>query len=165
MINRLTLDGTWELAGFDEGTGDWAWPEDRYPIPAKVPGEVHPALMAAGLIPDPYYGDNASRASWVEEKEWWYRRRFRLPEGFLHPRAFLEFDGLDTFATVLLNSRQVGESRNMFIPYRFDVTGMLREEGENVLEVRFASTARVAGRMDLDDLEVLYRRDRAGVRK
>ncbi|HEX2998906.1 MAG TPA: glycoside hydrolase family 2 protein [Armatimonadota bacterium] len=165
MVSRVSLDGTWELAGFPEGRGDWSWPEDRFPIRAPVPGEVHPALMAAGLIPDPFYGANADRVRWVEEREWWYRRRFRVPGRFTHTQTFLEFDGLDTFATVLLNGEVVGESGNMFMPNRFDVTGKLKKRGTNLLEVRFAPTARIANEVSPKDLYSRYNPIRIGVRK
>ncbi|HOM82592.1 MAG TPA: glycoside hydrolase family 2 TIM barrel-domain containing protein [Armatimonadota bacterium] len=165
MLGRMSLDGNWELAGFLEGQGDWSWPEDHFPIAAPVPGEVHPALQEAGLIPDPSYGTNAGRVRWVEEREWWYRRRFRVPAGFTRTQSFLEFDGLDTFATVLLNGEVVGEASNMFVPCRFDVTRKLKEHGENTLEVRFAPAAKIAERTSPKDLYVRYNPIRVGVRK
>lgn len=165
MRASLELDGTWELAGFPEGQGDWSWPDDGYPIAACVPGEVHPALQEAGRIPDPFYGTNTDRVQWIEEKEWWYRRRFRVPKGFGRSRTFLEFDGLDTLATVLLNGEVVGEGANMFTPYRFEVTGKLREGAENTVEVRFKPAARAASRRDLDRLRARYERDRLAIRK
>ena len=43
----LDLSGPWSLA---DGGQD--------PAPIAVPGDVHSALLAAGLIPDPYAGRN-----------------------------------------------------------------------------------------------------------
>src|SRR4051812_12540998 len=108
MVSRFSLDGEWELAGLEEGQGEWTSAGLPYPIPAPVPGEVHPALRDAGIIEDPFYGMNPDSIQWIEEKEWVYRRTFTLDSGFLRCRTFLEFDGLDTFGTVLLDGQEVG---------------------------------------------------------
>lgn len=50
---------------------------------------------------------------------------------------------MDTFATILLNAKKIGETSNMFLRYTFDVTKYLKK-GENVLEVFFSSPVKVA---------------------
>lgn len=141
MRDKLILDGTWELAGFDPGQSDWDEAVKPYPIPAEVPGEVHISLSAEGIIGDPLNDNDAEDCRWVSEKEWVYRNVFEIPEDFIHEQTFLEFEGLDTFATVLLNGRVVGTSRNMFVPQRFNISDMLVVDGENVVEVRFSPAA------------------------
>jgi len=48
------------------------------------------------------------------------------------------FDGLDTFASVTLNGRNILTSDNMFIGHRVDVTKLLLEsDGPHVLEIEF----------------------------
>ena len=37
----------------------------------------------------------------------------------------LVFHGVDTFATILLNGHEIGETSNMFLKYTFDVTKYL----------------------------------------
>ncbi len=165
MRNELPLDGLWELAGFVPGKGDWRRARAPYPIPAPVPGEVHPALLAAGLIPDPFFGENVEQVSWVEEKEWWYRRTFALPAGFLRAQTFLECLGLDTYAEVLVNGRPVGSAANMFTTHRFDVTGLLQEEAENTVEVRFRPVLEALKEFDPSGFEVRYNPVRIGARK
>ena len=44
----LDLAGPWSLADA----------ERQYVAPITLPGDVHSALLAAGLIPDPYHGRN-----------------------------------------------------------------------------------------------------------
>lgn len=165
MKNSESLNGTWHLAAVGPGGDTWAVVDDPYPIPASVPGEVHPALQQVGLIPDPFYGMNHEQVQWVEEKDWWYRRVFQLPDGFMRQQTFLEFDGLDTYATVALDGEVIGEAHNMFAPVRFDVTGKLQERQDHFLDVRFASAARVAAQMDLQRYTVHHSRDRIGIRK
>ena len=41
------------------------------------------------------------------------------------PKVVLIFHGVDTFATILLNGHEVGETSNMFLRYTFDVTKYL----------------------------------------
>ena len=47
-ITTIDLSGTWHLASTDTA----------HNAPMRVPGDVHSALLAAGLIPDPYAGRN-----------------------------------------------------------------------------------------------------------
>lgn len=109
-------------------------------LPAQVPGCVHTDLLAAGLIPDPFLGVNESDVAWVGQRAWTYVRDLpatctdtatAAPE---HERTDLVFDGLDTAATITLNGRELGRTRNMHRRHRFDVTGR-----HGLLEVDFAS--------------------------
>lgn len=102
-------------------------------LAVDVPGDVHRALIAAGRIPDPFYGQNEKKCTWIEDREWWYRVRFmRQPDD--DTRQQLIFQGLDTFATVYLNGEELGEHHNMFRPATFNVS---LQRGSNVLAVRF----------------------------
>jgi beta-mannosidase len=105
-------------------------------VPATVPGCVHADLLDAGLIPDPYLDRNELDVAWVGRSGWRYDRELpAVPEGF--ERTDLVFEGLDTVATVVLDGRELGSTRNMHRTYRFDVTGMVGPGSE--LSVRFAS--------------------------
>ena len=53
-------------------------------------------------------------------------------------QILLVFDGLDTVATILVNGIKVGESKNMFHKYIFNVKGVLKT-GLNAVVVRFTS--------------------------
>lgn len=128
-MERLTLDGTWQVAR--AGADDW--------IDASVPGCVHTALLAAGLIEDPFFRDNEDRLQWVTAADWVYRRGFDVPAAVLgRERVALRFDGLDTLAAVTLNGKELGRTDNMFRSWEFDVKGLLLELG-NRLEIAFAS--------------------------
>jgi len=135
--------------------GDW--------LPGAVPGDVHTSLVEAGRIQPPFYNMNVETCQWVEEREWWYRTTFQLPDVPSNPqsairnpqwdvRYLLRFDGLDTFATVYLNGVEVGRHANMFIAAEFDVTQRLRFGGANTLAVRFDPVvATVGDRPWIDD--------------
>ncbi|MEV5512119.1 glycoside hydrolase family 2 protein [Streptomyces flaveolus] len=105
-------------------------------LPAQVPGCVHTDLLTAGLIPDPFLGVNESDVAWVGQRSWTYVRELPAADtaGEQYERTDLVFDGLDTAATITLDGRELGRTRNMHRRYRFDVTGR-----HGRLEAAFAS--------------------------
>jgi len=107
--------------------------------PAQVPGVVQTDLLAAHLIPDPFYGDNESRLQWIGLADWEYRTTFEVDTGtLLHEHVDLVFDGLDTFADVFLNDQAVLTADNMFRRWRLGVRSLLKP-GPNTLRVVFHS--------------------------
>lgn len=157
MKNTLLLNGPWRLSGTDSRG-------DRLNLDARVPGEVHADLCRAGVIPDPYYAMNGLDVQWVEEKEWLYERTFVVDEDFVQRCTFVEFDGLDTYATVFLNGVEVGRSSNMFTPVRFDVSQAVRE-GPNTLAVKFDPAAKVLEGQDCSGLFGCFDTPRVNARK
>src|SRR4030042_2541683 len=123
---KVALDGEWQFRQASQET--WH--------PARVPGCVHLDLMAAGLIPDPFYRDNELRVQWVEKEDWEYRKEFTVAFS-VSRKAPVELvaQGLDTFAAIFLNGQKVGETDNMFRGWRFDVKPFLRP-GQKELPMR-----------------------------
>jgi beta-mannosidase len=108
-------------------------------IPARVPGCIHTDLLAAGKIPDPFWGDNEASLHWIEERDWEYETAFVVSREALAREVIdLVADGLDTVATVTLNGHEIARTENMFIGYRWNVRPQLKA-GRNVLRVRFNS--------------------------
>ncbi|KAI0014843.1 family 2 glycosyl hydrolase [Xylariomycetidae sp. FL0641] len=125
----IPVDANWQFKQADED-------DSTYLAVSQFPTNVHLDLMAHGRIADPYIGTNELDVQWVGERAWTYRTTFSAPK--TKGRAVLAFDGLDTFATVVLNGKTVLQSENMFIPERVDVTDVLKgEEGENELVITF----------------------------
>jgi beta-mannosidase len=141
MKQTISLDGAWQIVGVD-GNGSALQdpttlpPKDAVILEGRVPGEVHLDLIRAGIIPDPHLVQNAEDVEWVGSKIWWYRRDFEVPESFSLAAAYLEFSGLDTYATIYLNGVEIGTTNNMFIPHTFAVGNHL-QIGKNTLAVRF----------------------------
>ena len=133
-----SLDGAWQLR--ETGSAEW--------VAARVPGGVHTDLMAAGRIADPFIGDEELRVQWVAERDWEYRRTFRLDAAVAaESRLDLVFDGLDTLAEVSVNGVAVGSADNMFRTWRWEVTDRLRP-GDNEIAVVFRSAVRRAAQLD-----------------
>ena len=109
---------------------------------AQFPTNVHLDLLHHGKIPDPFFEQNETAVQWVGEKVWIYCTEFDGPRsvGAAKQQIALVLEGLDTFATVILNGIEILRSNNMFIPKRVDVSNVINVDGNNNLEIRFDST-------------------------
>ena len=128
QVTTQSLDGRWTLRqeGKDEA------------IPATVPGVVQNDLLAAGKIPDPFYGKNEDALQWIGDAAWTYTRDFDVPKSMLrHGFIVLRCEGLDTVASITVNGRKLADTANMFRTYEFDVEPMLKE-GSNAISVTFS---------------------------
>jgi len=133
----LELTGTWEFKQYpvtarrmrDIDEGGW--------MECDVPGSVYCNLVEAGQITKGDLYACPEEFDYVGEKPWVYRKRFDVPSELLQSDSVhLVLEGLDTVASVWLNGRLVGKTNNMFIPYRFEVSQLLRAE-DNSLVVKF----------------------------
>jgi beta-mannosidase len=110
---------------------------------AQFPTNVHLDLIANKIIEDPFIGKNENGVQWIGEVPWVYKTFFPSPtlstEERGNVKAVLAFDGLDTYATVVLNGKEILKTENMFTPERVDVTTYLKKQGDNELEITFES--------------------------
>ena len=131
---KRELNATWE---FRESTS-LKW------YPAKVPGTIHTDLLANQLIKNPFIGVNEKDVQWVEEKNWEYAGSFITDSILLkHDFVNLNFEGLDTYATVYLNDSLLFKGNNMFRSWNIDVKRYLKV-GKNKLLIQFESAVKVA---------------------
>lgn len=114
-VRHLALDGEWQLgwrdaaiASADEANAITNW------FPAQVPCTVQWALHRAGKCGHPYEHLNSKQYDWVDQKVWYYRKSFELPEIAETGRVHLCFDGIDYFARVWLNGVELGRHEGMF---------------------------------------------------
>ena len=165
--NRIDLNGVWILYHFQEGELEAPGPAALEAlglsgIPAQVPGNVELDLVRAGELPDPFFGENIRRLRALESHEWWYVRRFSLPDLSQGAIWDLVFEGLDTLATVWMNGVNVGQAENMLVEQRFRVSEQLRA-GENILTVRLASAYNAALHQDYDASMMSWERREEGL--
>lgn len=118
--------------------------EDSKFLPvAQFPTNIHLDLIANKIIEDPFIGKNENDVQWIGEVPWVYKTLFKSPtlsaEERANVKAVLAFDGLDTYATVVLNGKEILKTENMFTPERVDVTTYLKKQGDNELEITFDS--------------------------
>ncbi len=130
---RQTLHEGWKVAQSSGEAGMKVW------YPAQIPGTVHTDLMAADVIPDPFFGTNELQMQWIDKEDWVYRTTFDVPKSTLKKDHHkLVFEGLDTYADVFLNGKKILSADNMFRTWKVDVRGLLKSK-ENELEVVFYS--------------------------
>lgn len=103
------------------------------PISGIVPGNYELDLVRAGLLEDPFYGENLLEAEKLEGRHVYYARRFHYQprQGTL---PYLVFEGIDTIAEIYLNGQKLGSCDNMLIPQEFSAQALL-QAGENDLVV------------------------------
>ena len=124
-----SLHASWEF--FEPSSRRW--------LAARVPGCIHTDLLRHKLIPEPFWGANEQDLQWIEERDWKYRCTFTAgPDFFDHEHIDLVADGLDTFAVIRLNGREIARTDNMFLGHRLSVTGLVKR-GKNRLEIDFGS--------------------------
>ena len=123
----IDLHGEWRLACAD----------GAHEAAITLPGDVHSALHAAGLIPDPYFGRNEEVVQWVAERDWVIERRIVVPD--ISGSWYLDIDYLDTVAVVFVNDVPVLSADNCFRRYRPDVSHAL-QPGENTIRIVFHSS-------------------------
>ena len=160
----LDLSGNWQMKDFSIGQGAVkklqllkAAPPGSFSI--DIPGTVRAALLKAGEIPDPYVGYDNEKSLWVEEKEWWFFRTFRV-ESSLEGRCIdLQFEGASFQGEVWLNGQPAGELKGMLNPRAFDVTRLLHYGGENTLAVRLEAAPDARFRETTRGLTWMKRRD------
>ncbi len=137
---------THAATGVHELAGEWQLEDTagEHRAAMTLPGDVHSALQAAGLIPDPYAGRNEYDVRWVADRDWRLTRTLVLSEeDAASPDWYLDIEGLDTVATVAVNGHVVLEAQNAFRRYRPDV-GDLLKAGENRIEILIRSSLQAA---------------------
>ena len=108
--------------------------------PATVPGNIYSDLMDNEIIEDPFVGKNEHKVQWVSDSVWVYKSTFNLPKAVLNKQHItLNFDGLDTYATVLLNGEALLNTNNAFRNYTVQVKDLLT--AENAIEIQFEPTS------------------------
>jgi len=118
-------------------------------VTATVPGCVHTDLLDARLIPDPYLDENEAALAWIGRTPWRYATTVLQPPPAGGERIELVFDGLDTVCEVAVSGQRLGSPRNMHRTHRFDITSLVRAEG-NDLVVEFAPQLDAAEQASLE---------------
>ena len=106
---------------------------------ATIPAGTYWNLYEAGVLPHPYEGENSHLYKFVDQKVWYYRRRFNVSGYSSDGNAYLCFDGMGYFSRVWVNGKLVGEHEGLFGGPIVDINSYLNFEGENELIVEVKS--------------------------
>ncbi|MHA4730834.1 MULTISPECIES: glycoside hydrolase family 2 protein [Ensifer] len=121
---RLDLAGDWQLSSVD----------NSHALAMELPGDVHSALLKAGVIDDPYVGRNENDVQWAAHKDWVIERTVTVGADDIAGYWYLDLEYLDTVASVFVNDKLVLEAENCFRRYRPDVSKTL-VGGENRIRI------------------------------
>ncbi len=139
MIEKISLSGEkWFLREISEAEFhstdlkiiEKEWNNSKI-YPAKVPGNVQLDLIAAGVIPDPFYGKNSEQCQWVSDKCWIYKINFKIPPSMKGKDIFLKFKRTDYIARFFLNDHFLGRHIGMFSPSIYNINKFIKNESEN----------------------------------
>ena len=134
-------------------------------IDARVPGDITADLYRAGIISDPYFGLNHKSLGWIAEEDFIYTARFDVASEVLSgEEVVLTFLGIDLFSEIYLNGTLIGKTENAFLPYRYEVKKLLRENN-NELAVKMFSTTKRLNAVDCKDYFGVFNLPRMFLRK
>ncbi|MBE3068979.1 MAG: glycoside hydrolase family 2 [Planctomycetes bacterium] len=113
----MDLNGLWQYATAAEG--------EAPPAGKDLDGEI--------LVPFPI--QSALSGVMKEADRLWYRRTFKVPDGWKGRRVLLHFGAVDWEATVYVNGKQVGDHRGGYDAFSADITDALKAGGDQELVV------------------------------
>lgn len=127
-MNKILLDGQWQLTSLTNPS---------ISVQMLLPGDIHSALFAAEVIPDPYWGTQETQVQWVSEHEWLAQREFELTDDFLQAKEIdLCLSSVDTLADITINDHLVLACQNMFQSYAVNVKTYLKA-GRNQITIHW----------------------------
>ena len=128
-IERQNLSENWKF--LQEGDSLW--------MPATIPGTVQTDLLNLKKIPQPFKANNEDSIQWISERNWFYKTHFLVAEdALLKSKHFLNFEGLDTYASIFLNDSLILNTSNAFRSWEIEVSDILQLK--NVLQIKLQAT-------------------------
>jgi hypothetical protein len=115
----LNLNGLWNYAITPASTN----------LPSSYEGEI--------LVPFPIESALSGVIRRLDEKSTlWYQRKIAVPASWRGRRVRLHFEAVDWQARVFVNGHEAGEHRGGYDRFGFDITGLLRWNGEDEIVVQ-----------------------------
>ncbi|HEY3333046.1 MAG TPA: glycoside hydrolase family 2 TIM barrel-domain containing protein [Capsulimonadaceae bacterium] len=137
----MSLNGSWEAVPIPGVALTYPAPATGW-VPEVVPS-IFPKVLDAGtpykpslkqIVTDDWKGFRQK-----DKLAAWFRRSFSAPQVPAGTRAMLHFDGIAYRSKIVLNGKQIGESVIGQLGQTYDVTGLLKTDAPNLLEVGVAA--------------------------
>ena len=126
-VERQYLENNWLL----HKAADYSLISDSVQIPSTVHKELLP------FIKHPFQGNNEDSLQWITEENWIYETVFALDkETLTKEHITLNFEGIDTYASIELNGHEILETDNAFLNWQVDVKPFLEEENELYVTIK-----------------------------
>lgn len=114
--------------------GKWKIKSNTYDTEGQIPGSVYSALLANGLMEDPFYRDNEGQALEIMDETFVFTKAFDYVKK--SDSVLLVCEGLDTLCDLYVNDNFVAHTDNMHRTYYFEVAPYLRN-GKNEIKAVF----------------------------
>ncbi len=121
----MNLNGVWDYYKRSGINYDYEDNDRRFDKAILVPFPVESAL--SGIMDNDYKGN--TKATHM------YRRTFEVPASFAGKNVILHFGAVDWRCTVYVNGKEAGSHDGGSDPFKFDITELLNESGEQELQV------------------------------
>lgn len=106
------------------------------PVEGVVPGTVFTSYVTAGREKDPNFGDNIQQVDRKKyDRSFWYRTEFQVPADFTKSHVWLNMNGVNRNAEILLNGKRIGYLDGFMMRGRYDITRIVNRQGKNKLEI------------------------------
>lgn len=136
---HLDLSLDWKLSSKDKPIVKLNELDRNEWISVAYPTSVQMAQYKAGILGDPYKHLNAREHEKLEQKVWYYKKSFTVPENLSGNTLMLNFDGIDYYAKVWLNGIEQGQHRGVFGGPVLDVSEVIKYDKVNELVVEVIS--------------------------
>ena len=109
------------------------------------PGDLSQEILSTETkwydYPVPSYWDAAEefnvQPAWPKDlARGWYRRTFTINPSWNNKRIFIRFDAVRAVCEVFINGKSAGKNDDGFLPFRFDITNLVRRNQPNDLLVK-----------------------------
>jgi len=119
--HKVQVPGFAKMAepAFEDGQTEDAWETSWGYILSSLPGQLFPSRF----MKTPRFKDELREA-------FWYRKTFKIEEGTAKEYAQLKIGRAQFGSEAWLNGKKLGGSSRNFTPTYYDVTGILKESGE-----------------------------------
>ena len=121
-MEKFNLGGKWRITG------------GFYDLFGEVPGSVYSALLANGLMQDPFYRDNEIQAIEIMDNEFVFTKQFDYVKK--SNSILLVCEGIDTLCDLYINGNLIAHTDNMHRTYYFEIANFL-VDGKNEIKAVF----------------------------
>ena len=124
-MEKFNLGGKWRITG------------GSYDLFGEVPGSVYSALLANGLMQDPFYRDNEIQAIEIMDNEFVFTKQFDYVKK--SNSILLVCEGIDTLCDLYINGNLIAHTDNMHRTYYFEIANFL-VDGKNEIKAVFPNS-------------------------
>lgn len=133
---EIQLREAWEFVGANDNDPPGQYASASLWTATSMPRPIQYVLMEAGAVPNLWYGENFKKLQWIQQRDWYLRRKFVIPEAWRDSTIRLRFDGLDYFGMVWLDGEYLGGHEGAYGGPTFDISARVVPGKEHELLVR-----------------------------